>query len=103
MNYNLQCTKQKMAKGKKTGGRKAGSLNKVTAAMRSILKDKTDAYFSSKGFDEDLADLEPKDRLAIMEKLLQYTTPKLQATTLDVAENMKETIEDRLLALSSSE
>lgn len=92
-----------MPKGVKYGGRKAGTPNKVTSTIRNVLSKTMDDYFMSKQFAEDIVSLEPKERVAIMEKLLQYAVPKLQATTLDVATEKKKTIEDTLIALSEEE
>lgn len=93
----------KKAKRKKTGGRKAGTPNKATAAVREIIGGVLDEYFSSKLFKQDLADMEPKDRVSAMEKLAAFAIPKLQATSLDVVSETKLTIEDRLISLSEEE
>lgn len=53
-----------------------------------------DEYFNSDIFVKDIADLDPKDRVAAMEKFTAYVAPKLQTTTLDVATETKKTIED---------
>lgn len=63
-----------MAKGYKTGGREAGTLNKTTSELRNTIQS-----FIEKNIDEmqknfDL--LEPKDKLMFIEKLLNYTLPK---------------------------
>ena len=52
-----------------------------------------DEYFNSDIFVKDIADLDPKDRVA----------PKLQTTTLDVATETKKTIEDKLVELAGDE
>jgi hypothetical protein len=92
-----------MAKGKKTGGRVAGTPNKTSAAVRQAISKMLDEYFNSKTFVNDIADLDPKDRVAAMEKFAAYVAPKLQTTTLDVAVETKKTIEDRLVELSGDE
>ena len=84
----------------KTGGRVAGTPNKVSSKVRNMLAKITDDYYSSEQFKKDLRDLEPKDRVQAMEKFTSYVAPKLQSTTLDVATETKKTIEDRLIALS---
>ena len=48
----------------------------------------------------DFMELEPKDRLIIAEKLMQYTVPKLQAVELSTEEGKQLTIEERLIELS---
>ncbi|MDD6007609.1 MAG: hypothetical protein PUC21_09950 [Bacteroidales bacterium] len=92
-----------MAKGKKTGGRVAGTPNKTSAAVRSAIANMLDAYFNSKTFAEDISTLEPRDRVAAMEKFAAYVSPKLQATTLDMTVEGKKTIEDKLTALAGDD
>lgn len=92
-----------MARGKKTGGRVAGTPNKVSSAVRGAIAGMLDEYFNSDTFKRDIADLDPKDRVAAMEKFAAYVSPKLQSTTLDVATESKRTIEDRLLELSEED
>lgn len=47
--------------------------------------------------------LEPKDRLAIAERLTQYVMPKMQAVSAEVNDQRNLTIEDRLRELSGEE
>lgn len=90
-------------KGKKTGGRQLGTPNKTTGVVRSAIAKMLDDYFNSDTFAKDIAELEPKDRVAAMEKFAAYVSPKLQATTLDMVVENKKTIEDRLAELSDEE
>lgn len=92
-----------MPKGKKYGGRKAGTPNRTTMALREILNQVMDGYFNSEQFLTDVQALSPRDRLIIMEKLAAYVVPKLQATTIDLNTDKQVTIEDRLIALSGTE
>lgn len=92
-----------MALGKKTGGRVAGTPNKTSAAVRGAIAKMLDEYFNSDTFTKDIADLEPKDRVAAMEKFAAYVAPKLQTTTLDMATETKKTIEDKLVELAGDE
>ncbi len=92
-----------MAKGKKTGGRVAGTPNKASSAVRGAIAKMLDEYFNSDTFAQDIAELEPKDRVAAMEKFAAYVAPKLQTTTLDVANERQKTIEDRLVELSGDD
>ena len=66
----------------KTGGREPGSVNRITGNLRekinSILSDNIDRV------QDDLDSLVPKERLAIIEKLLSYAVPKLTASSIDV-------------------
>lgn len=92
-----------MAKGKKTGGRQAGTPNKASAAVRGVIAKILDDYFTSGTFANDIAELEPKDRVAAMEKFTAYAVPKLQSTTIDATVEKKNTIEDKLIELAEDE
>lgn len=60
-------------------------------------------YRESGLMDSDFMQLEPKDRLLITEKLMQYIMPKIQAVDMNMVADIKErTIEDKLIALSQS-
>ena len=65
--------------GQKTGGRVKGTPNKVT----STLREKISLFLGRKWdiIEKDFDSLDPKDRIALFEKLLQYSIPKLQAVT----------------------
>ena len=92
-----------MAIGKKYGGRAAGTPNRVTGAVRASIAKMLDGYFGSEQFMEDIAALEPRDRVAAMEKFTAYIAPKLQSATLDMSVEGRVTIEDRLRELSGEE
>lgn len=62
-----------------------------------------DEYFNSETFAKDIADLEPKDRVAAMEKFTAYVAPKLQTTSLDMTVESKKTIEDKLIELAGDD
>ena len=66
-------------KGKeKTGGRKKGTHNKATGQF----KESIDLILESEleRFKTDLDQLEPKERVNVILKLLEFTVPKLQRT-----------------------
>ncbi|MCQ2077876.1 MAG: hypothetical protein MJZ20_12770 [Bacteroidaceae bacterium] len=65
-------------------GRPKGTPNKATKETREWLA-KLIAK-NQKQIERDLKALEPKDRLIILEKFMQYTTPKMQsvAATIDI-------------------
>ena len=92
-----------MARGKKTGGRVAGTPNKTSTVVRSAIAKMLDEYFNSETFTKDIADLDPKDRVTAMEKFAAYVAPKLQSTSLDVATESRKTIEDQLVELSGDD
>jgi uncharacterized protein (UPF0305 family) len=60
----------------KTGGRKQGTPNKVTGEVKTWLSQLIDK--NRRQIERDIKALEPKDRLNILEKLMQYTVPKMQ-------------------------
>lgn len=65
-------------KGK--GGRPKGKPNKVTGNLRIWISNFIND--NKQQIETDFKALEPKDRIAIFEKLLKYTLPTLQATSL---------------------
>lgn len=89
-----------MAVGRKTGGRKKGTPNKVTKGIRELISQATEEYYNSVLFLNDIALLDPKDRVSIMEKLTNYVAPKMQSTTIDAVVQNRKTIEDKLEELS---
>ena len=90
-----------MAAGKKTGGRKKGTPNKVSKLGKEFLAEMLCNYSESGLMNEDFMELEPKDRLTIAEKLMQYVMPKMQSTSVDLnAASNTRTIEDMLSDLS---
>lgn len=93
-----------MALGKKTGGRKKGTPNKSTALGKEVIVSLLANYSDSGLMTSDFLALDPKDRLIIAEKLMQYTMPKMQATAIDLTTVDKErTIEDRLAELAGED
>lgn len=90
------------ANGRKTGGRKKGTPNKATKKIKDVVSELLDAYSNSGNMMNDFMALEPKERLFIAEKLMQYTVPKLQAVELSTEEGKQLTIEERLIQLSKS-
>lgn len=93
-----------MAIGKKTGGRKKGTPNKSTILGKEVLVSLLSDYSASGLMTSDFMALDPKDRLMIAERLMQYTMPKMQSTAVDLksADNQK-TIADRLAELADEE
>lgn len=84
----------------KTGGRKKGTPNKTTSPVREVISKMLDSYYNSETFAADIDALEPRDRVAAMERLTAYAVPKLQSTTLEAVVEKKSTIEDKLIELS---
>lgn len=63
-------------------GRPKGKPNKVTGDVRRWLAELIDGNRAQ--IKKDLKALSPKDRLLVLEKLMQYVVPKQRATTLEV-------------------
>jgi len=61
--------------GKKYGGREKGTPNRLTKELRSVLKDIV--YQELEKIEEHLDELEPKERLELVLKLMPYTLPKV--------------------------
>lgn len=93
----------KTVKGKsvKTGGRVKGTPNKATVLNKKAIENLLEQYNSSGMFSQDFLSLEPRDRIMIVERLIQYTTPKMQSTSVDLStENTECTIDVMLKKLS---
>jgi hypothetical protein len=95
-------------KGRKTGGRQKGTPNKdkpERRAIKQLLQLHSLAYITPgpdgvSDLERDLVEMEPAQRAAVEVKLLEFHTPKMQATSVDA--RIKEanvTIEDRLIML----
>lgn len=65
----------------KTGGRKKGTPNKVTTTQREWLARLIDN--NRERIEQDINLLEPKDRLMMLERLMQYVLPKQHSTRMD--------------------
>jgi uncharacterized protein (UPF0305 family) len=64
------------------GGRQKGTPNKVTASVKDWLSHVIDK--NRRQMERDIKALEPKDRLQMLEKLMQYVVPKQQAVNANV-------------------
>ena len=72
----------------KTGGRVKGSVNKTTAELRQLV-----ASIVEKNIDkvtDDLSKMQPKDRVAMLEKLMAYVLPRMQAITANVSAEVEQ-------------
>lgn len=63
------------------GGRGKGTPNKVTGTVKEWLTALIDK--NREQIEADLQQLEPKERLMMLEKLMQYVVPKRQAVGVD--------------------
>lgn len=90
-----------MAKGKKTGGRKPGTPNKVSRISREVIAGILDRYETSGLMAQDMDALEPRERLDIAVKLMQFVLPKMQSTAVDLTASLeRRSIEDDLSTLA---
>lgn len=64
------------------GGRQKGTPNKVTSTVKEWLTQLIDK--NRRQMERDIKDLEPKDRLQILERLMQYVVPKQQAVQAEI-------------------
>ena len=71
-----------MSRDKKTGGRQAGTPNKITGTLKEFVANLVDDNRDQ--IVDDLKTLKPKERLAVLERLMQYVLPKQQAVSADV-------------------
>lgn len=71
-----------MGRDRKTGGRQAGTPNKITGTLKEFVANLVDD--NREQIVNDLKTLRPKDRLAVLERLMQYVLPKQQAVSADV-------------------
>ena len=83
-----------MAHGQKTGGRTAGTPNKVTTDLKTRIAALLDTQFDTVA--EDLDALEPKDRVTAYLKLLEYVVPKQREQKIDLSTLSDEQIDDLL-------
>jgi len=68
-----------MAKGFKTGGRELGTPNKTTSELRRVLKHMVDNELQN--LQDNINELEPKERIELLTKLLPYVIPKVQTVS----------------------
>lgn len=80
-------------------GRPKGTPNKVTQNMREWIAALIDN--NREQIEEDLKALEPKERVQMLERLMQYVVPKQQAVSTDMSRNMP--LVERLARLARGE
>lgn len=74
------------------GGRKKGTPNKVTGTVKEWLADLIDR--NREQMEEDLRQLEPRERLAVLEKFMQYIVPKPKTELAVTSDRQQEPIID---------
>ena len=65
----------------KTGGRQKGTPNKATANLRDTIQEIIERQFET--LESDLEELEGKDRIAFVLKLIEYILPKQRETKIE--------------------
>lgn len=73
--------------GQKFGGREKGTPNRLTRELRSVLKDLI--HHELESLPQRLEELDPRDRLELLVKLIPYAMPRVAP----VAPNTDEPIE----------
>ena len=69
-------------KGQKTGGRVQGTPNAITSDLRAKINTIVEKQIDN--IENDLQGLKPLARLQIVEKLISYCVPKLQAQSIEI-------------------
>jgi hypothetical protein len=78
----------------KKGGRAKGSLNRSTKELKEMIHNIVEVQLET--IEEDLQDLEAKDRLGILLKLVEYVLPKVREQKLDFS-NLSDAEIDELI------
>jgi hypothetical protein len=65
----------------KTGGREKGTPNKTTKELKGIIHEVVERQLET--IEADLQELEAKDRLAVLLKLVEYVLPKQREQKID--------------------
>ena len=73
-----------MAKGTKTGGRVKGTPNKLTKEIRAVLKNVMAEEIEA--LPQLLINLEPRERIEIVIKLMPFVVPKVKDVSHDSGE-----------------
>lgn len=77
-------------------GRPKGSVNKVTKTTRDWVQGLIDGNRSK--LEKDLKELEPKERWQVIERLMQYTLPKMASVEAKIdLNNLTETQLDTII------
>lgn len=87
-------------KGAKAAGRPKGAINKVSRPVKEVISNLLSDYSNSGLMESDFAELEPKDRMQMAEKFIQYIMPKMQSVAMSGDAEKPVTIEARLAELA---
>ena len=67
----------------KTGGRKVGTPNKVTAELRDRMKAFLEGHFDV--IEKEFRALTPERQIVLFERYLKFVLPQLQSTSVDLS------------------
>jgi hypothetical protein len=87
-------------KGLKTGGRTKGTPNRTTKELKELIHNIVEVQLDT--IEEDLQDLDPKDRLNILLRLVEYVLPKQREQKIDFS-NLSDAEIDKLINKISDE
>ena len=73
-------------KGFKTGGRELGNPNKTTSGLRRVLNYIVDDELQN--LQNNINELDPKERIELLIKLMPYVCPKIQTASHSLNEPM---------------
>lgn len=72
-------------KGTRQNGRTPGSVNRTTKEVRELFKELLESNFET--IEQDLQQLEPKDRINIILQLAKFVVPTLKAIEMNTDSN----------------
>jgi len=75
----------------KTGGRSAGTPNKITGTLKEFVANLIDQ--NRQQIEKDLKRIEPKERLMILERLMAYVLPKQNTNNIQLMDEQFSKIE----------
>jgi len=78
----------------KTGGRERGTPNRITSDLRDWIKELLND--NRQTFEADLKKLEPHQRVAIFEKMLSYSVPKLQSVEAQINVDLNQLSDEQI-------
>ena len=84
----------------KTGGRKKGTPNKINKQTKEVISDLVEGL--TEQVIRDIADLEPRDRIAVWIKLTEYILPKPQRVDVTLTGNQNVSIAETLKHLAET-
>lgn len=85
----------------KTGGRQAGTPNKVTTDIKTWVSSILDSGRSQ--FENDLKDLEPLERVRVYTNLMNYVLPKQQSMSVEAQTEAEYKALERLIDTAPDE